>query len=179
MLLLFHVFLCFYYFCFWLHWIFVAGHWLCLVTESKGYCSCGLWPSHCGDFCCGAQALGPLASAVVAHGHSCSGLCCLPCPRIELISPALTGDSYPLYQQGSPLPLVYLGFLFFFLVSMTRDLSMFTLTKGFPGGAVVKKLPAVRETWVRSLGWEDPLEKRMATHSSTLAWEIPWTGETG
>ena len=114
LLLLFHVFLCFYYFCFWLHWIFVAGHWLCLVTESKGYCSCGLWPSHCGDFCCGAQALGPLASALVAHGHSCSGLCCLPCPRIELISPALTGDSYPLYQQGSPLPLVYLGFLFFF-----------------------------------------------------------------
>ena len=38
----------------------------------------------------------------------------------------------------------------------------------------VKRLPAVRETWVRSLGWEDLLEKEMATHSSTLAWKIPW-----
>ena len=40
---------------------------------------------------------------------------------------------------------------------------------------MVKRLPAMRETWVRSLGWEDPLEKEMATHSSTLAWKIPWT----
>ena len=38
----------------------------------------------------------------------------------------------------------------------------------------VKCLPAMQETWVQSLGWEDPLEKEMATHSSTLAWKIPW-----
>ena len=38
----------------------------------------------------------------------------------------------------------------------------------------LKRLPAMQETWVRSLGWEDPLEKEMATHSSILAWEIPW-----
>ena len=43
----------------------------------------------------------------------------------------------------------------------------------------VKCLPAMRETWVRSLGWEDPLEKEMATHSSPLAWKIPWTEEPG
>ena len=43
----------------------------------------------------------------------------------------------------------------------------------------VKHLPAVWETWVRSLGWEDPLEKEMATHSSTLAWKILWTEEPG
>ena len=42
---------------------------------------------------------------------------------------------------------------------------------------MVKRLPTVRETWVRSLGQEDPLEKEMATHSSTLAWKIPWTEE--
>ena len=42
---------------------------------------------------------------------------------------------------------------------------------------MVKKLPAMRETWVRSLGWEDLLEKGMATHSSILAWRIPWTEE--
>ena len=43
----------------------------------------------------------------------------------------------------------------------------------------VKHLPAVLETWIRSLGWEDPLEKEMATHSSILAWRIPWTEEPG
>ena len=40
---------------------------------------------------------------------------------------------------------------------------------------LVKNLPAMQETWVRSLGWEDPLEKGKATHSSILAWKIPWT----
>ena len=43
----------------------------------------------------------------------------------------------------------------------------------------LKSLPAMWETWVRSLGWEDPLEKEMATHSSILAWRIPWTEELG
>ena len=42
---------------------------------------------------------------------------------------------------------------------------------------MVKRLPAMRETWVRSLGQEDPLEKETVTRSSTLAWEIPWTEE--
>ena len=43
----------------------------------------------------------------------------------------------------------------------------------------VKNVPAMQETWVRFLGWEDPLEKEMATHSSILAWKIPWTEEPG
>ena len=43
----------------------------------------------------------------------------------------------------------------------------------------VKHLPAMWKTWVLSLGWEDPLEKEMATHSSILAWRIPWTEEPG
>ena len=43
----------------------------------------------------------------------------------------------------------------------------------------VKNPPAVQETWVRSLGWEDPLEEGLATHSSILAWRIPWTEEPG
>ena len=42
---------------------------------------------------------------------------------------------------------------------------------------MVKNLPAMQKTQVQSLGWEDPLEKRMATHSSMLAWRIPWTEE--
>ena len=44
---------------------------------------------------------------------------------------------------------------------------------------MVKNLPAMKETWVRSLGWEDPLEKGMATYSSILAWRISWTEEPG
>ena len=44
---------------------------------------------------------------------------------------------------------------------------------------MVKRLPAMRETGIRSPGWEDPLEKEMATHSSILAWKIPWTEEPG
>ena len=44
---------------------------------------------------------------------------------------------------------------------------------------MVKSPPAMQETWIRSLGWEDPLEKEMATHSNILAWKIPWTEEPG
>jgi len=47
---------------------------------------------------------------------------------------------------------------------------MSILAMGFPHGSVVKNPPAVQEIWVQSLGWEDPLENEMATHSSILAW---------
>ena len=50
---------------------------------------------------------------------------------------------------------------------------------GLSGGSMVKNLPAVQETQVPSLGWEDPLEEGMATYSSILAWRIPWTEEPG
>ena len=53
------------------------------------------------------------------------------------------------------------------------------MSLGFPGGSVVKNSPAKQETQIRCLGWEDPLEKEMAAHSSTLAWRIPWTEEPG
>ena len=44
---------------------------------------------------------------------------------------------------------------------------------------IVKTPPAMQEPWIQSLGWEDPLEKRIANHSSILAWRIPWTEEPG
>ena len=44
---------------------------------------------------------------------------------------------------------------------------------------MIKSLPAVQETWVSSLSWEDPLQKGIAMHSSVLAWKIPWTEEPG
>ena len=51
--------------------------------------------------------------------------------------------------------------------------------EGFPGGTDLKHLPTMLETQVLSLGWEDPLDEEMATHSSTLAWKIPWMEEPG
>ena len=50
-----------------------------------------------------------------------------------------------------------------------------SFTRAFLVAQLAKNLPAMQETWVRSLGWEDPLEKGKATHSSILAWRIPWS----
>ena len=61
---------------------------------------------------------------------------------------------------------------------ITFDLR-FAVKMGFPVAQLVKNPPAMQETWVPSLGWEDPLEQGMATHSSILAWRIPWTEESG
>ena len=68
--------------------------------------------------------------------------------------------------------------------SFVDQVMLFTFSHHLPFWAFLvaqrlKRLPAMRETWVRSLGWEDPLEKEVATHSSTLAWRIPWTEELG
>ena len=59
---------------------------------------------------------------------------------------------------------------------------VYMIYMGFPHNSVgkeVKNLPAMQETWVQSLGQEDPLEKELATHSSTLAWKILWTEDPG
>ena len=60
--------------------------------------------------------------------------------------------------------------------TVTRFSVQHTSCGDLPGGSGVKNLPATPETWVRSLSWEDPLEKGKATHSSILAWRIPWRG---
>ena len=65
------------------------------------------------------------------------------------------------------------------IISAWWHLGSFVLCKSSLVTQTVKRLPAMWETLVRSLGWEDPLEKEMAAHSSTLAWKIPWTGEPG
>ena len=68
-------------------------------------------------------------------------------------------------------------------MTKTKVLSFFTpkvpCKPGFPGGSVVKNPSAKQESWVRSLDREDPLEEEMATHSSILAWRIPWTEKPG
>ena len=55
----------------------------------------------------------------------------------------------------------------------------FSVCEKYLVAQTVKRLPTMRETWVRSLGREGPLEKEMAIHSSTIAWKIPWTEELG
>ena len=59
------------------------------------------------------------------------------------------------------------------------EFPLFLSSRASPVTQTVKNLPAVWETWVQSLGWGDPLEKGKATHSSVLAWRIPWTEELG
>ena len=72
------------------------------------------------------------------------------------------------YNNSSPTPLAAVSHPKFSLVTLTPDENYIGIM-----------LPAVWDTWVQSLGWEDPLEKGMATHSSFLAWRIPWTEEPG
>ena len=71
--------------------------------------------------------------------------------------------------------------MFLMTVALGRPVKNNPSTVGLASVVIqmVKQLPAMRETWVRSLGWEDPLEKEMATHSSILAWKIPWMEEPG
>ena len=65
------------------------------------------------------------------------------------------------------------------IASDTTKPSRFTISFDPWASLVAQHLPAMWETWLRSLGWEDPLEKEMATHSSILAWRIPRTEELG
>ena len=93
-------------------------------------------------------------------------------PQIKPESPALQADSSSSEPPRSPQVGVVLH-----LLSVSIDL--FILDLKYLAAQMVKHLPTVWETQVQSLGREDPLEKEMATHSSTLAWKIPWTEEPG
>ena len=68
---------------------------------------------------------------------------------------------------------------FAFQVRLCFLISYDFISRAALGAQMVKHLPTRQETGVQSLGWEDPLEKRMATHSSIAAWRIPWTEEPG
>ena len=74
-------------------------------------------------------------------------------------------------RSGSATYVVLLVCFFFIIIIVLYLASLVAQT--------VKRLPVMWETWVRSLGQEDPLEKEIATHSGTLAWKIPWTEEPG
>ena len=113
------------------------------------FSSCGPRASHCGGFSC---------CRVQALGEQASAVVGLSCPVACGI----------FLEQGSKPSVLQGGFL----------------TTGPPGmtslvAQTVNRLSTMQETQVRSLGWEDPLEKEMAIHSSTIAWKIPWTEEPG
>ena len=88
-----------------------------------------------------------------------------------------------LSHKGSPRILEWVAYPFFSWSSWPKNWTWIScIADGFLTNSVaqlVKSLPAMQETWVQSLGWEDPLVKEMATHSSILAWRIPWTEESG
>ena len=86
----------------------------------------------------------------------------LPDPGMEPESSALAGGFFTTEPPGKPYIILSYTYLWPSLVAQ-----------------MVKRLPTMWETWVRSLGREDPLEKVMATHSSILAWKIPWMEELG
>ena len=65
------------------------------------------------------------------------------------------------------------------LKNSTNELTGWRADKAFPSDSVVKNPSAMPEMWLQALSWEDPLEEAMATHSSILAWRIPWTEEPG
>ena len=94
---------------------------------------------------------------------------------------------FPAYFSGAywwkRMWIYYVKILAFKIIDVIKIILCFIHpSMGFPSGSVVKNLPTVpkmQETQVQSLSWEDPLEEGMATHSSILAWRIPWTEEPG
>ena len=110
-------------------------------------------------------------------------------PRLEPLwdfTVKLTGVSAPFLShcychQSLYSPAVSYFLMTFYFVWGYSPLTMLWQFQvdSLPVAQIVKNLPAMRETQVRSLGQEDPLEKEMATHSSILAWRIPWTEQPG
>ena len=151
---------------------------LCKKTKGRPACWFGfirrwLWT---GGQCPVASI--PLRGALEPWGLGWPGLAgfsLLPALPWSPCSPAHGGSSLgfwcPVLGNKSLCLMGKLRLLFFFFHNSTLSASLVVQT--------VKNLPALRETWVWSLNWEDPLEKEMTTHSSILAWEIPWTEEPG
>ena len=92
-------------------------------------------------------------------------------------SPALQVDSFTLSHLRTPH--THLGNPPRPNTHTHEILLSYNMNEGFPVAQTVKNLPAMQETQVQSLGWEDPLENELATHSSILDWRIPWTKEPG
>ena len=152
----------------WRHW--GRTHVCVLSCFNRVWLFATLWTAAC-------QA--PLSVGLFQQEHW-SGFACPPgesshlgTQLTSLMSPAATGrffttstdrEAYSCMDSAKP---------------SRKNFLLSCATRVFPGNSVVKNLPAMQETWVRSLGWKDPLEEGRTTHSSILAWRIPWTVEPG
>ena len=110
----------------------------------------------------------------------------LPPPSLGLISQGQELDQLTSDSEALGPPLMHgmcLSYILFFFCLCFFNLLASPCGMKVKGASLltqmVKNLPTIQETWVRSLGREDPLEKGMATNSSILAWQIPWTEEPG
>ena len=123
-----------------------------------------------------------VAAAAAKSLQSCLTLCDLIDDSLpQILYRWATGEVF-----DSSLPQVRNGTFYLYLfalalspISSLGSSAVDILTRACLVAQAVKNLPAMQETWVRSLGWQDSLEKGMATHSSILAWRIPWTKEPG
>ena len=99
----------------------------------------------------------------------------------NIVSVIKVGSSERMYKKAEKLYRLWYHRNFLMPLSLGvqwRKWKLLYMSQGFPGDSD-GSLPAMQDTWVWSLGWEDPLEKEMATHSSILAWKILWTEEPG
>ena len=94
------------------------------------------------------------------------------CTNISWRLSSVLLDKYPEVEFLGHMVVLFFNFL---NKCHTVLYSIYTISWASLVAQLVKNLPAMRETWVQSLGWEDPLEKGKTTHSSTLVWRIPWT----
>ena len=139
------------------HWFLLCPPtWLWSLCAEALYVSVRNFPFLCEDCVFSFEACSRLGAEALLSWHSVSGNSSISVASV----------------------LVFVDCLFYF--SWNFPMSEFWMTLGASVVAqTVKHLPAIQETWVQSLGWEDPLEKEMAIHSSTLAWKIPRTEEPG
>ena len=100
------------------------------------------------------------------------------CPfHFRVFSSGEEMNSWERVRQSGTLYL-FVNYIYIYIyIYIYLFIYLFTLC--FTGGSDGQELPGMQETWVRSLGWEDPLEEGMATNFSVLAWRIPWTEEPG
>ena len=127
---------------------------------------------------------------VAVHKQACVHVCMFYNKNHFIFQGLLSKDQFCIFSKYQrPFALLFSFYIRFRKLDEFASLlncvslqieSLVLVALGFPGGSVVKKKPpAKQEMWLQSLGWEDPLEKEMATHSTNLAWEIPWREETG
>ena len=143
--------------------------------ETSGFCHHGILPLRRGRLLCSSYWNFWIHSHWPKLVHLLIPVLMTVIPGYEMLWVSYAQVTYPSLGTQSKWSLLRVGMKF----SQSKIRSSQSEEKDFPVGQMVKNLPARQETWVRSQGGEDPLEKGMAIHSSILAWRIPQTEEPG